>query len=127
MSLILPWAYASAVGAPFRKELDGLATKLKAVSERVAQLDERRRFDPLAAVVYDGKAAELAELTAVVQRMRSDAAVKAWARVAALTQDAAEAAAREYAAARRLAEEAKEREAAQPPKQRRTQTRAGAK
>ena len=93
----------------------------------MAQLDERRkcvrawrrnaatqadirfrcRFDPLAAVVADGKQQELQMLTTKVQTMRAEAAVKAWARVAAILSTASQSATKEYAAARRLLDEAK--------------------
>jgi hypothetical protein len=58
-----------------------------------------RRFDPLAAVVSDGKRQELQVLTRKVQMMRAEAAVKAWARVAALLSDATQSASKEYAGA----------------------------
>lgn len=73
------------------------------------------RFDPLAAVVADGKQQELQMLTSKVQTMRAEAAVKAWARVAAILSTASQSATKEYAAARRLLDEAK---AASAPKAR---------
>lgn len=110
-------------------ELDSLVSKMKATEIRVAQLEERRkcvapllrwaggtalhtgatltamngllcRFDPLAAVVSDGKRQELEVLTRKVQTMRAEAAVKAWARVAALLSTSSQSAAKEYAGAR---------------------------
>ena len=55
------------------------------------------RFDPLAAVVSDGKRQELEVLTRQVQMMRAEAAVKAWARVAVLLSNATQSASKEYA------------------------------
>jgi hypothetical protein len=65
--------------------------------------------------VADGKQQELLVLTSKVQTMRAEAAVKAWARVAAILSTASQSATKEYAAARRLLDEAK---AASAPKSR---------
>ena len=58
-------------------------------------------------MVADGKQQELQMLTTKVQTMRAEAAVKAWARVAAILSSASQSASKEYAAARRLLDEAK--------------------
>ena len=116
LSSILPHAYGTVVSAPVKVELDALVVKMKALEVRVAQLEERRRYDPLAAVVGDGKKQELQDITAKVTAMRADAAVKAWAHVNALLAEASASAAKEYAAARRLADESKK---AAPPAARR--------
>ena len=79
----------------------------------------RCRFDPLAAVVADGKQQELQMLTTKVQTMRAEAAVKAWARVAAILSTASQSATKEYAAARRLLDEAKQASAPNKAKPRR--------
>lgn len=120
-------------------ELDSLVARMKATEVRLAQLEDRRkcvcrllqcgsdvpltrmprsRFDPLAAVVSDGKQQELQMLTTKVQTMRAEAAVKAWARVAAIMSLASQSASKEYAAARRLLDEAKAAAAPPPPKPR---------
>jgi len=107
LSAVLPHAYAMEVSAASKAELDVLVRDMKVTEARCTQLEERRRFDPLAAMVFDGKRMELEELQRKVTRLRAEAAVKAWARVAALLSEASSGAAKEYAAARRLAEEAR--------------------
>ena len=123
LSAVLPHAYSQVVSVPVKVELDALVVKMKALEVRVAQLEDRRKYDPLAAVVADGKRQELADVTNKVTAMRADAAVKAWAHVNALLADASAAAAKEYAAARRLADESKQKAAQAGGSGRRTRTR----
>ena len=123
LSAVLPHAYSQVVSVPVKVELDALVVKMKALEARVAQLEDRRKYDPLAAVVADGKRQELADVTTKVTAMRADAAVKAWAHVNALLADASAAAAKEYAAARRLADESKQKAAQAGGNGRRTRTR----
>jgi len=106
LSALLPFAYEHAVGAELKAELDALVLRLKEAEARVLNLESRRKFDPLAALVLEGKASELLELQAAVRHMRSTAAVKAWAYIAELCAAANQRAQRELAAGRRLQEEA---------------------
>ena len=82
---------------------------MRDMEERLGELDNRKRFDPFAAAVSDGKRQELEAVVNRVQAMRTEAAVKAWARVATLLAEASQGAAREYAASRKALEEAKSR------------------
>jgi len=109
LSAVLPHAYASEVGPARSAELDGLVTAMKTAAARSAQLEERRGFDPLAAVVAEGKKAELEALAERVTLMRAEAAVKAWERVAAIMAAADVAASAEYARARELLAESQRR------------------
>lgn len=97
LASLLPYAYQQEIGPKFKSELDALVAQMKVLETRLQQLQEERpRFDPFGFAVTEGKRQELESIINKVQTMRAEAAVKAWARVAALLAEASQGAAKEY-------------------------------